>query len=129
MAISTTKKHELVDLQLHCNDDGDGYKQYYLTAKYQFKQGPHTYERTFPHIYLHIYPTPEIYIDHDHLVERAEINMGFGRLPLSDPFTDPDNTFFIDKIIHTDTRKMTLEEVEKQLGYKVELVSEHKKED
>lgn len=53
-------------------------------------------------------------------VSRCYVDLGFGELPV------PGNniTAYTKKVIETKTKKMTLKEIEKKLGYKIELISE-----
>lgn len=114
---------ELVNLELHQDEQT---RQYYLTATYHFKQGPHTIERVFPHLYLLTRNIPDIYASREPSgPTEGWADLGFGKLPMNGRYPMLDKTLYTDTIIHTEVQKMTLEEVEEKLGYKIKLVSKH----
>lgn len=56
----------------------------------------------------------------------AQVNIGFGYLPLDFATVDGADIMFKDTILEEKYTEMTMDEIEKQLGYKVKIVSEKK---
>ena len=113
-----SKKCELIDLKLH-NDDG-----YYFSAVYRHEDETGIYETTIPHIMLPIwnYTEPIVTTESSRYSRScpAYINFGLGDLRIGH---DKDGTQYITKTIEKKVKKMTLADIEKKLGYKIELVS------
>ena len=118
----------LKDLKLY-KEDG----KYYLHAEYKKENDDEITRTIIPKIELPImhYPFIESY---DGLYGiRCNIDLGFGALTalrgdVSDPRNgktcDATDVFYASYVIKTKTKKMTLSEIEKKLGHKIELVSE-----
>ena len=118
----------LKDLKLYKEDN-----RYYLHAEYEKEDDDKITRTIIPKIELPImhYPFIESY---DGLCGiRCNIDLGFGTLTaLRGDVSDPRNgktgnvtdVFYANYVIKTKTKKMTLSEIEKILGHKIELVSE-----
>ena len=118
----------LKDLKLYKENDG-----YYLHAEYEKEDDDKITRTIIPKIKLPVmhYPFIESY-------ERlcgigCNIDLGFGTLtalrgdvsdPRNDKMCDATDVFYASYVIKTKTKKMTLSEIEKILGHKIELVSE-----
>lgn len=113
----------LKDLELY-QEDG----LYYLKATYRHEDDEHVYETVYPKIFLDVDPFGPRRIDVDYspycCSEMAKIDLGFGSLPAMYIEHKDCNCYGYTEAIETKTKKMTLKEIEKQLGHKVELVSE-----
>ena len=113
-----SKKYELLDLKLH-NDDG-----YYFSAVYRHEDETGIYETTIPHIHLPIYYSEEPIVTTEYSKYSkgapTHINFGLGDLLIG---CDKNNVKFRTKTIEKKVKKMTLADIEKKLGYKIELVS------
>ena len=72
---------------------------------------------------IYIKPYPDVNANMSCYGPETSINLGFGEL-----YFHPGITSHETRRIHTATKEMTIEDIEKQLGYKVKLVSD-KKED
>lgn len=122
-------KCKLVDLQLHKDEDCG----YYMSAVYRHEDESGIYETTIPHICLFtrnggpIVKRPirhrkeSLNIDTD----MPTIDLGFGDL-IFIRVNDKETgccTDMITKTIEKKVKKMTLADIEKKLGYKIELVS------
>lgn len=121
------KNAKLKDLQLH-----EKKGSYYLSAVYEYENESGVYELSIPKMKLNI-GIPKIHTAAtfkvgcafdiyklDNFITLANADIGFGDLPLGrvDGYTHKIT------IVKEKTRKMTLSEVEKKLGYKIELVSD-----
>jgi hypothetical protein len=100
---------------------------YYLSAKYRVEDEHAIREIDIPKIRLHL-NNEQIRIDYKHdpysLASSALIDLGFGMLPLDYVTDDNANVFvFKEQIIEEKYTDMTLEEIEKKLGYKVKIVN------
>lgn len=110
-------KSQIKDLTIY-KDSTDN--QYYLSIIYTVETEEAIYEYHIPKIHLPIcdingcpatrYTADEMYID-----------IGFGKLLV---IPDKDNIHYVVRKIKDKTKKMTLKEIEKKLGCKIELVSE-----
>ncbi len=118
-------KYELIDLQLHKEKLDTNAEVYYLSAVYRHETDSGVYEFTVPRIVLPISDDP--------ILKRStpgrtrytwaydSIDLGFGDLFLH---PDEDGHIFYEKFIKEKIHDMTLDEIEKKLGYKVRVVSE-----
>lgn len=117
-------KVELTDLVLKKDKDGI----YYLGAKYRVEDDKAVREVHIPKILLTVnrsnvtirrddcYREDFIHISH------PEVDIGFGYLPLC--IDDPCNmTYFTETVIEEKIHELTLDEIEKKLGYKVKIVN------
>lgn len=113
-----TGKYSVKKLELH--QDKDGY--HYLSAIYEIRNNNDVYELNIPYIELPIRCEP--IISRSQIYERGRIccntksyvNLGFGDLDIK-------RIDGIDFTLKTLTEELTLEEIEKRLGYKVKIVS------
>ena len=113
------ERARFVDLKLE--EKGDAY---FLNATYEYENEYGIYELNIPHLILpirrHDLPIHNVRIGY---CENEDMfNLGFGELLALKDFKTG-GTYQV-KEIKKKTRKMTLTEIEKQLGYKIELVSE-----
>lgn len=112
-----TEGSKLTNLELYQEDN-----KYYLRAEYEIITKTCKKKLTIPKIYL---PTNMLYPNIEFAVpsltsSNTTVDLGFGRMKM---IQDTDGSVFITKIIEEYPQKMTLEEIEKKLGYKIELVS------
>ena len=111
-------KITLVDMKLHKNKLANGVYSYYLSAEYNRENEFGIFRITVPHVDLPLsngfsWSTSTDPFDVD------LIDFGFGELPFR-----ARNGGIIETKIKDKTKKMTLAEIEKKLGHKIELVSE-----
>lgn len=106
------------DLQLYKEND-----QYYFSAVFNYEDKKGYYEMSVPKIKL---PISYCQITHDHSydilygdVHDVKVDLGFCTLNAY-PFNDK-GTFFTVTCLEEKVHKMTLAEIEKELGYKIEL--------
>lgn len=110
-------KVELTDISLHCDVYG-----HYLSAKYRIEDNSSIRELNIPKIRLKI-NHGFVEIKHeDGSCFTPRINMGFGDLPL-DHYRDQVGVYFTEKVLEEKVHEMTVDEIEKKLGYKVKIVS------
>lgn len=114
---------KLTNLKLYKDEDQFGAEQYYLEA---------TYEKVTPY-HKSIYTIPRVLLplSNDAVVERTilsgygrdefKVNLGFGSLSACP--IDSIGTIMTEQIIEEYPQKMTLEDIEEKLGYKIELIS------
>lgn len=105
----------LTDLKFQKGSDG----MYYLAAKYRVEEEHRIKECIFPKIIL---PVDEYHAPLIHLStcdDGRSIDIGFGDLPVPVP---P-----IEKVIEEKVQELTIEEIEKKLGYKVKIVAKEDK--
>lgn len=108
---------------------------YRLKVVYEYENKNGRYELTIPNIILPITKDmiPDIKNDcncrygYEPFVEEYYIENPFGRLDVDtakihEPGSDFEGVYFI-KTLETFPKKMTVEEIEKSLGYKIEIVS------
>jgi hypothetical protein len=113
-------KVELKSLELKKDFNG-----YYLAAKFQVEDAHSVRELDIPHIQLCI-DCSSVYIDvrdSDWDGERASVNLGFGKLPLNYGMSCGCRALFTEKILEEKYTEMTMDEIEKKLGYKVKIVN------
>ena len=114
---TSTYKVELTDVSLHCDVYG-----HYLSAKYRIEDNSSIRELDIPKIRLKINPG-RVEIRHDDMSYfTPRINMGFGELPL-DHYRDQVGVYFTERVLEEKVHEMTLDEIEKKLGYKVKVVN------
>lgn len=116
----------LVDLQLHKEEVDKGAEMYYLSAVYRHENDCGVYETTIPKIRLPI--SGDIIVKRPHgyrayLSNETTIDIGFGDMVL---LNDENGHSYYEKFIKEKIHDMTLDEIEKKLGYKVRVVSEKK---
>ena len=133
MAIEIQCENTILD-ELMLYKDGGG--RYYLHAEYIKEDDRKTSRLIIPKIHLPIVMEPTIgqtYYDSWNHPVKVEVNLGFGSLiaekgdvfdPREDRSVDAFDVFFAEYPIETKTKKMTLSEIEKKLGHKIELISE-----
>ena len=118
----------LKDLKLYKEDN-----RYYLHAEYEKEDDDKITRTIIPKIELPVMHYPYIENYEGLCGIRCNIDLGFGTLSalrgdVSDPRNgktcDATDVFYASYVIKTKTKKMTLSEIEKELGHKIELVSE-----
>lgn len=119
--INVDKKCELKELVTYKENHN-----WYMKAVYETEDEDHIYEVNIPKIKLLVYEEPvlkETLIPNSVINERY-INIGFGDLLID---ADKSGVFMTKKVVsNKPPKKMTLEEIEKELEYKIELVSKKK---
>lgn len=118
---------KLTKLKLH----GDPERGYHLSATYEYETDEGVFRATFPHIVLDVMTKrlPWFKIEKDPIYidgERGLIDIGF-RQTIMDKHDNHDGTdpyYFKVETLQEKTHKMTIAEIEKKLGYKIEIVSE-----
>lgn len=102
--------------------------QYYMSLTYHVEYPDRTCEMVLPKVALGLktYGCPDIAstlsITEDPYIT---LDAGCNHYPVLRGDTQfASNVFYTEKIIKTKTKKMTVAEIEKKLGYKVEIVSE-----
>jgi hypothetical protein len=104
----------LTDLKVGRDDRG-----LYVSAEYLYKSGYSTKKLTIPKIRVDkLSGCPTL----TNTADGVFIQVDYARLPLE---RDDDEMFYSVTTIEGEPRRMTLSEIEKELGYKVELVSEY----
>lgn len=117
-------KVDLTDLKF-CQDE----RGYYMAAKFKVEDKHTIKELDVPKIRLRIKP--------DRVYLRAEtcpytyrtdvwIDLGFGCLPLEYVDHDGLNVMYTEKVLQEKYTEMTMDEIEKKLGYKVKIVNKKK---
>ena len=112
---------KMTEFDLHKDEDS-----YYLSAKFIVEDEYSIRELDVPKIRLNI-DLDRVYIDTESdpycFKNMAWINLGFGRLPLD--FTDfnGQRVLYTEKILEEKYTEMTMDEIEKKLGYKVKIVN------
>lgn len=112
---------ELTNLTLNQDDTG-----YFLSATFKVETEHSIREIDIPKIQLNINPY-KVCIETEYSPyskrEMPSINLGFGWLPLGRSDFEGHEVFFTEKILEEKYTEMTLDEIEKKLGYKVKIVS------
>ena len=122
MTFNNQDKCQITDARIY-TEEKNGNINFYLNVVYTYTDAVGIRKRTFPKVRL---PFVEdrlpclTYSSYRDRVPPVSVNFGFGALPLEE---NEDRVVIIDEIIERIPHKMTLEEIEKELGYKVELVS------
>lgn len=111
---------KLISLELYSemiNDMGD--VKYYLRAVYERTTKYKKERLTIPKIHLEVNPNG-VTINHVTCYNHeASVNIGFGDAPLC----EKDGAAYIVEVLEEYPQKMTMEEIEKKLGHKVEIIS------
>lgn len=120
-------KYKLKDLQLH-KEETENTNGWYLSAVYQHENEVGIYEVTIPKIWLPIrYGEPIITTSvckSTYLSAESTIDLGFGELTIC---RDDRGHNFYEKLIEEKIKDMTLDEIEKKLGFKVRVVTKKEK--
>jgi hypothetical protein len=101
-------------------------KNYCLSAKFKVEDGHSIRELDIPKIRLNVNPkhvairSRELYYTGD---RENVIDLGFGELPLEKVDIDSESVYYTEKILEEKYTEMTLDEIEKKLGYKVKIVN------
>ena len=107
-------KLDLIDLTL--NRDGIGY---YLSPKYRLET-----ERSVREIYI---PKARLKVNFHHLAVDLDAFTNTYRCNLIpgglDLYADPDGHMYYDTVVEEKVYELSLEEIEKRLGYKVKIVT------
>lgn len=119
-----TDKTKLVSLTLH--EDKNGYPRYYLQAVYEVENERGVHKVTFPRIILPVINSfPSIIIKHGHFDDEvATIDIGFGEMPMH----KEEGAYAMAELLEEKVHDLTIEDIEKKLGYKIRVVSDSKKE-
>ena len=115
-------KYELKDLQLYKEDGA-----YYLSATYHHENEKGIYDVIIPKIHLLIRKEPIIKIPlqrYGRYEEVSTIDLGFGDCTIC---KDADGIMYMEKLIEEKMHDMTLDEIEKKLGFKVRVVNKKEK--
>jgi hypothetical protein len=107
----------LQDLNLYKNDG-----KYYLSAKLDHEDKAGFYEVSIPKIYLPVSSDIAVSSSSSCYGNAASIDFGFATLAV-EPYDD--NHFFTITCLEEKVHKMTLAEIERELGYKVEIQEEN----
>ena len=110
---------KLKDLQLYKEND-----KYYLSAIFDKEDEAGFYEVSVPKILFPIAPNCSMNVDtfttiFGVLYETVAVDFGIVRL-YAEPF-DNARSFYTQKLISEKVHEMTLEEIERELGYKIKL--------
>lgn len=113
---------KLTDLELYQENNN-----YYLSVKFLHEDKKGYYEVSIPKIDLHISHDCEVNISSGYDVfgvpyKIVDIDLGFGLL-YAKPFNEKGDLFTM-TCLEEKIHKMTLAEIEKELGYKIELQKE-----
>ena len=93
---------------------------YYLEAIYIHEDDAGIYETVVPKISLPVYGGMPMFVSEIGHRSIHKIDLGFGELTVC----EKDGIACTTKTIEEKTQKMTISEIEKKLGYKIEIVSE-----
>lgn len=95
---------------------------YYLRAEYEVETEHRLSKITIPKICLPVRQDVEYSeeVSHYSWMRRFSTNLGFGELEVH---PDSNGYCILEEVLKEKPERMTLEEIEKKLGYKVELVS------
>lgn len=120
MTLKNDDNCKLISLELYSemiNDMGD--VKYYLRAVYERTTKYRKERLTIPKIYLGVNPH-NVIIKHATCYNNGtSVNIGFGNAPLC----EKDGAAYIVEVLEEYPQKMTMEEIEKKLGHKVEIIS------
>jgi len=110
---------KLTDLQLYQENN-----KYYLSAKFFYEDKQGYYEASIPKIDLHISPDCEVNISSGYdcfnvPYKIVDVDLGFGLL-YAKPFNEKGDFFTLTRL-EEKVHEMTLDEIEKALGYKIKL--------
>lgn len=121
-------KYKLKDLQLH-KEETENTVGWYLSAVYQHENEVGIYEITIPKIWLPISYGEPIIMTSVRKINRCSesiIDLGFGELTI---LNDDQGRKVYEKLIEEKIHDMTLDEIEKKLGFKVRVVRKKEKTD
>lgn len=120
-------KETLKSLELYSEESKAG-KSYFLKAIYEIENQYVKNEIVIPKIALPLCPGEHVihkYESHSYSSLKVDIphtiDIGFGDLPM---MSDDHGRYYYEVTVAEYPQKMTLSEIEKKLGYKVEIVSE-----
>ena len=105
---------KLKDMKLHKDEDGN----YFLTLTYIEDRDDGVYEHYFPNAKLCLWETPIL----ETLGAEAWLDLGIRKLFLCRD-EETGGVYVERKIKDKPPKKMTISEIEKELGYKIEVVS------
>ena len=123
-------KSKLKDLELLWDPD---HKEYYLKAKYETEDEHRVTEHIIPHIVLPVTDSFEAVADTLSAWVKGNFtcNIGFGELQLREAYvyipsdSNPvSKACYVSRVIEEKTKEMTIEEIEKKLGYKIKIVGD-----
>ena len=113
---------KLTNLELIKDTSDFGFEGYYLKAEIRSEDKDGIYKWTVPKIALPIRvdsPIINSAYSRDSIRPEISIDLGFGKLEVC----MHNGRFYTRELIESKVHKMTIEEIEKKLGYKVEIVS------
>lgn len=125
-------KSKLKDLELLWDPD---HKEYFLRAKYETEDEHRVTEHIIPHIVLPVTDSFEVVADTFSTWVKGDFtcNIGFGELQLREAYvyipsdSNPvSKACYASRVIEEKTQEMTIEEIEKKLGYKIKIVGSDK---
>lgn len=95
---------------------------YYLCAQYEVENDKGVWLETYPRIVLdvNLNRIPEMVVKDDNGFYSCEIDIGFGKTHL---LPDAKGSYIVRELIEEKVHEMTLDEIEKKLGYKVKIVN------
>mgnify|MGYP003292955981 CR=1 FL=1 len=109
---------KLTDIEFHTDSKG-----YYVSVKYRVESDRDIREIDIPKIRLPINPNLLRLRTFGQYSHQCEANIGFGYLPCEYVKRDGHDIYFTETVIEEKTHEMTLDEIEKELGYKVKIVN------
>lgn len=114
------KDSKLTKLELYSEND-----EYYLRAEYEVIYTHRKTKITIPKIKLPLFNNPliataDVPLGLMYTKPMHEVNIGFGKLEMCN---DQKDRFMYEEVLKEYPQKMTVDEIEKELGYKVEIVS------
>lgn len=107
----------LNDLNLYKEND-----KYYLSAKLAYEDKAGFYEVYIPKIHLPV--SSDIAVNSISSFGNVSASIDFGFAPLDVEPYDDDNHYFTTTCLEEKVHKMTLADIERELGYKVEIREE-----
>ena len=116
----------LKDIKLYKDKNPYGNEQYYLSVIYGYENDRGKYELYIPKILVPIRTDTIPVISQEFgglLKEPMTIDLGFGELTVM-PGGKNKYELYHETVLERKTRKMTLSEIEEELGYKIEIVRE-----
>ena len=108
---------KLTNLSLDTDEIG-----YYLSAKYRVEDYNSVRELDIPKIRFRVSNNMVQIRRTGELYPQVQIDMGLGWMPVIHDGSD-NEVYFTETVIEEKTHEMTLEEIEKKLGYKVKIVN------
>lgn len=107
----------------------DDENRFYMHLEYEQEKEDGLHKITIPKVNVPdcLYLIPTIITDYSRnetiLLPESFLNIEYGRVTTKDGTTHK-KVFFVDEIIEPKVHEMTVEEIEKELGYPVKIVSE-----